>query len=203
MKHFVKLKATIRISEYFKAETEVDAVIYRREFERYYKEYLKTKDSTKLIFTFILLQIYVECFLHQNMRRIICMEFKPPSDGICTTWLEGEKKSVKDKINNFVSLFPGLVPTDTQQLVDIIEDGFKNLSDIRNLFVHGHKVAEWSDSKKAKESSPAKQFLTATQIKKIIAEINALGGAWDKLLDYILPQCKALTRIDNFKFTKI
>jgi len=38
------------------------------------------------------LQIYIEYFLHQNMRKIIELEFKPPRDAAHITWLSGEKR---------------------------------------------------------------------------------------------------------------
>jgi len=120
MKHSININANIKISEYYKAETEVDADIYRQEFAHHYIEYLKTNNNSELIFTFILLQIYVECFLHQNMRRIVCFEFKPPRNKVCTTWTKNERKSVEIKINSFIYLFFNPVPVNIKQLVDVI-----------------------------------------------------------------------------------
>lgn len=193
----------ISVSEYIKSEIEVSAIIYRKEFERHRSEYLKTKTESELIFTFILLQIYIECFLHQNMRRVVELEFKPPRDDICTNWLAGERRHVPTKINNFATLFFSPVQAHIQQLLDTIKDRFGKISRIRNQFVHGHKVAAWSDSKGNAGSTPAKSLLSDAQLTKSITEINELGLAWNDLLDAILSQCKALERIDNFKFSSI
>lgn len=203
MDHVINLNATIGISEYVKAELEIGDLIYRQEFDRHQVEYLKTKAESELIFIFIFLQIYTECFLHQNMRKIVELEFKPPRESIYIKWLKKEKRYVPAKIDNFSSLFFIPIPSHIQQLVDIIKDRFEKISDIRNLFAHGHKVAEWSDSDGNAGSTRAKSLLTETQLNQTIAEINELGLAWGSLLDGILPQCKALTGVGSFKFENI
>ncbi|MDP2709402.1 MAG: hypothetical protein Q8O93_05185 [bacterium] len=203
MDYSINLHEIVSVSDYTKAESEIDAVIYRQEFERHRTEYLKSKTESELIFTFIFLQIYMECFLHQNMRRIVTMEFKPPRNAILTTWLTGEKRYVPEKMDNFINLFFSPVPTPIQQMADIIKDRLGNISSIRNQFAHGHKVSAWSDSEGNSGSTPAKLILTETQLMQSVAEINELGKAWNDLLDIIMPQCKALKRMDDFKFRSI
>ena len=88
----INLHDSIGVSDHIKAETEIDAIIYRQEFERHWEEYLKSKSESELILAFIFLQIYIEYFLHQNMRKIIELEFKPPRDAAHITWLSGEKR---------------------------------------------------------------------------------------------------------------
>lgn len=200
---FINMRESINISDYLKIETEVDTIIYRQEFERHRSEYLKTKTKPELIFTFILLQIYIECFLHQNMRRIVGFEFKPPRDGIYTAWLEDEEKYIPAKIDNFATLFFSSAPNHIQQLIDTIKDRFGKISHIRNQFVHGHKVAAWSDSEGNAGSTLAKSLLSDVQLTQSITEVNELGLAWNDLLDAVLPQCRALKRIDDYKFSNI
>ena len=199
----INLHETIGISDHVKAETEIDAIIYRQEFERHRAEYLKSKTESELILTFIFLQIYSECFLHQNMRKVVELEFKPPRDAVHTAWLAGEKRYIPEKISNFITLFFAPVPNPIQQLTNIIKDRFGKISYIRNQFAHGHKVAAWSDSDGSSGSTPAKSLLTEAQLIQSIAEVNELGLAWNDLLDAVLPQCKALKREEDFKFPSI
>lgn len=203
MDYSINLHETVNVSEYIKMESEIDAVIYRQEFERHRAEYLKTKTEAELIFTFIFLQIYAECFLHQNMRRVVMMEFKPPRDSVYTTWLAGEKRYVPEKIDNFATLFFTPVPAIVQQEIDTIKDRLKKISDIRNLFAHGHKASSWSDSTGNSGSTSAKSILTETQLIQSVTEINELGKSWNDLLDAVMPQCKALKRVDDLKFRSI
>ncbi len=203
MDYSIDLHETIKVSEYIKAESEIDAVIYRQEFEHHRAEYLKSKAESELIFTFIFLQIYTECFLHQNMRRVVMLEFKPPRDSTYTTWLASEKRYVPEKMDNFIILFFSPAPAPIQQMADIIKDRLGKISSIRNQFAHGHKASAWSDSEGNSGSTPAKLLLTETQLTQSVTEINELGNAWNDLLDSIMPQCKALKRIDDFKFRSI
>jgi hypothetical protein len=203
MDYSINLHETVKVSDFVKAETEIDAIIYRQEFEKYRQAYLKDKSDHDLIFCFIFLQVYIECFLHQNMRRVTEMEFKPPRDHILTAWLNGERRKVPQKIDDFTANFFSPIPADVQHLTDLIKDRFGNISSIRNLFAHGHKVASWSDSDGNSGISPARSLLTESQLNQSIDEVNELGSAWSDLLDKILLQCKALRRVDDFKFLKI
>lgn len=203
MDYSINANDTIKISEYMRGESEIDAVIYRQEFEHHRAEYLKTKTDAELIFTYIFLQIYAECFLHQNMRRIVELEFKPPRDSIHTKWLNNEKRYVPEKIDNFATLFFTPVPAAIQQPIDIVKNRLKNISDIRNLFAHGHKASAWSDSEGNSGSTPAKLILTDSQLTKSLNEINELGISWNDLLDAVVPQCRALRKVDEFKFHSI
>jgi len=199
----LNLQENINISEYVYTEIELGAVIYRREFEKYHQEYLKSKSGSELIFSFIFLQIYVECFLHQNMRKIVELEFKPPRDGIYTKWLQGEHRYVPVKIEEFATLFFLSVPTNIKRLIDCIKDRFENISDIRNQFVHGHKIATWSDSRGNSGITPARSALIEKHLSQSIIDVNELGVAWNNLLDDSLLQCKALRHVESFKFSNL
>jgi hypothetical protein len=203
MNYSINLFETIKVSEGIKTEMEIDAAIYRQEFERHRMEYLKSKDESELIFTFIFLQIYIECFFHQNMRKIIELEFKPPRDNVCVGWLAEEKRYVPTKIDNFVTIFLTPVSNSVQCNVDVIKDRFSKISSLRNLFAHGHKVAIWSDSDGNSNATPAKLSLSESQLIQSVTETNDLGLAWNNLLDFVLPQCKVLQRVDSFKFLNI
>lgn len=203
MHHSINLNESIKASDSFKIETEIDAIIYRQEFELHRKNYLKSKNESELIFTFIFLQIYVECFLHQNMRRIIQLEFKPPRDAIYMEWLACEARFIPAKIDNFVILFWNPIPEDPQKLLESIKDNFKKTSYIRNQFVHGHKVSAWSDSEGSSGFSPAKLLLTDEQLAMSVTKVNELGVAWNHLLDKTLLQCKALREVESFKFISL
>jgi hypothetical protein len=199
----IGLNEKIGISEYIKAEMEIDAIIYRQEFEQHRTEYLRMKAEQDLIIAFIFLQIYIECFLHQNMRTIVELELKPPRDNVCFEWLSREKRYVPAKIDNFTFLFFSQESINIHKLVDCIKNRFCRLSDTRNQFVHGHKVSSWSDSDGNLGSTPTKLLLTEIQLAQSIMEVNELGLAWNGLLDLILPQCKALKRVNDFKLPNL
>ncbi len=195
----------VGVSDHVKMETEIDAVIYRREFEQHEQEYLKTKVDSELIMTFICLQIYIECFLHQNMRRIIDLEFKPPCDAVATKWEQDEGRYVYAKMDEFGTLFFTLVPPSVQQCITLIKDNFSNVTDIRNKFAHGHKISTWSDSDGNIGTTPAKSLLTEVQLDQSKADVNVLGLAWNELLDAILPQLQTLrcVVVDDLKFKNL
>lgn len=196
----VKLDETVTISESHREELELDAIIYRNEFEKYRQAYLVKNNESDLIFSFIFLQIYIECFLHQNMRRIIGLEFKHAQNHLDRRWLKQEKRFIPDKINNFHSLF--LAPLSPKVLEDTeeIEVLFKAITSPRNEFAHGHKVASWFDSNGGKGNTKAKELLTRKKLHELVKHANSLGELWNNLLDAIFPRCVALQQIQDFKF---
>lgn len=190
----------IKISEHIRIETALDASIYLEEFVRHRIKYFQSKADSELVFTFIFLQIYIECFLHQNMRRIIDFEFKPPRNNIQLQWANAETLNIREKVDNFITLFFAPVPQQVQSVGGIIKNHFKQINDMRNLFAHGHKVATWSDSDGNSGSSTAKLLLTEAQLAQSVFKVNELGVAWNALLDAVLLQCKALRGVEDFKF---
>lgn len=203
MDYSINLTENIRVSDFSRVETEFDAIIYRNEFEQHHQEYIKTGSESELILAFIFLQIYVECFLHQNMRRIVELEFKPPREVISIQWLENEHQKIQLKIEKFITLFFSSARSDIKKLTDCINDGFNKISYIRNQFAHGHKIASWSDSHGNSGSTPAHSILKKDQLNQTIIEINESGSAWNKLLDNVLPNLKVLRGVINFKFSNL
>ena len=193
----------LKISDAVRIEVGIGEGIYRIEFEKYRDLYLKDKSEHDLIFCFIFLQIYIECFLHQNMRRIIEFEFKRPRENVVTEWTIGEDRNVGEKIESFCSLFFTMVSADMQENIGIVKDRFHRISYPRNKFAHGHKVASWSDFDGTHGISEARSLLTIKQLDKTIKEANELGSLWNELLDRIFPTCKSLGKMEDFKFKKI
>lgn len=202
MGYELSLSEHIGVSDFNRIELELDSIIHRNQFEKFRNEYLRGNEEKDLIFTFIILQIYMECFLHQNMRKIVELEFLLPRQTIRKEWALGEGRDVRKKIDCFVELF-NVAPSVSSHLVSGVKDRFTSLTDIRNLLAHGHKIARWSDSSGASGSSKAHSLLTSDQLKQTEKEINEMGLLWNELLDKIQPQCKALRRIDDFKFQNI
>lgn len=203
MHHSINLNEKITVSETFKEELEVDAIVFRNEFERHHREYRKTSSEAELILCFIMLQIYIECFLHQNMRRVVGLEFLPPRDNAREGWSRGEGRSVSSKLDGFTSLFFSSKSENIQYFVDSIKERLTPISQIRNFFVHGHKVSAWSDSEGKSGLSEARSFLTSEQLDKSINEVNELGAAWNLLLENIQPQLKGLRGTEDFKYSKL
>ena len=202
MDHVLNFSEHVGVSEYHRITKEIDAVTYRNEFLKFRTGYLESHGQTELIFSFIVLQIYIECFLHQNMRRIVGLEFKPPRQVILNEWIKQERRYVPQKLEHFINLFEP-PPSESLHLVEGIKDRFKNISDIRNLLAHGHEISEWSDSEERTGKTEALAILTKSQFAQTEKEINELGLMWNELLDHVAPRCKALNRVDDFKFKKI
>ncbi len=201
----INLEETLSIKDHWRAETMVDAIIYRNQFDKYHQAFLQTGLQEDLIFSFIFLQIYIECFLHGWMRQIVVMEFKPPRGNICEDWVkdEQEERSIYAKINAFVKLFFSPVPDDVSDFSKKIKEIFGHISHIRNLLIHGHKISTWSDSDGDAGISEAKSFLTLEKLNSTVTQANELGMLWNQLLDKILPQLKALQRVSDFKYKEI
>jgi len=202
MDYALNLSEHIGISDFNHVELELDSIIHRNQFEKFRSEYLRSNEEKDLIFTFIVLQIYTECFLHQNMRKIVEMEFLPPRQTIREEWTLGEGRDAREKIDCFVKLFR-IAPSASLRPVSVIKGRFTSLTDMRNLLAHGHKISTWSDSSGNSGTTKARSLLTRDQLTQTEKEINELGLMWNKLLDRIQPECKALRRIDDFKFKNI
>lgn len=202
MDYALNLSEHIGISDFSRVELELDSIIHRNEFEKFRSEYLRSNAEKDLIFTFIVLQIYVECFLHQNMRRIVDLEFLPPRQSVRDEWMSGENRDARKKIDHLVKLLD-MDPSATAPLVNGIKNKFTNITDIRNLLAHGHKISSWSDSSGVSGITEARSLLTRDQLTQTEKEINELGSQWNELLDQIQSECKALRRICDFKFQNI
>lgn len=202
MDYSLNLHETIGISDKYRIETELDAVIYRQRFEKFRSEYQRSHQEETLIFVFIILQVYVECFLHQNMRRIVELEFKSTKTSIFNKWVKQERRKVLEKLDKFAELF-NLSSIENSQLLDDIKKRFSSLSHVRNQFVHGHKIAAWSDSEGNSGVTSTRMLLSDAQLIQMEKEINELGAMWNDLLDQVQSQCKALKRIDSFRFQNI
>ena len=217
MIHKITLEETINIREEIAWELEMDAVIFRDEFNYYLEKFKKDKsekifESEKmisdkiLVFVFIVLQIYVEYFLHQNMRRVVKLEFEHSERLKYEKWIKNEKLNIKRKLSYFVKYF--LLEKENEAILakEEIEKIFKEITEIRNLLVHGHKISLAGNADSSHiEVSEARGYLDETVLIEIIEDVNNLGKNWNKLLDLVSSNCKALNikRIDDFKFDNL
>ncbi len=202
MTHYnVELNEKISLVDSYEIEAEIDALIYRNEFEKYFKSYKKDGSETDLIFSYIFLQIYIECFLHQRMRKIIELEFKHTNEDIYKSWIKNDRRYIHQELDHFVKIFFSSVSDQIKEPIDFIKKVFKKISDIRNDFLHGHKIATWSNSNGASEITPARKVLTYDQISFYIKEVNKLGSLWNELLIKLSPKLKALTGLNDFRFS--
>ncbi len=195
----MKIQETISVKEEIAFEVFIDPVIFRREFIRYKKRYLSLYDQNELVHAYIFLQIYLECFLHSNMRHIIELEFKPPRDAVANNWQKKEKDKLIKKLDTFNSCFK-TTPKQVQDITNIIKLKFQAISNIRNMFAHGHKISMGMTSNGHGIISPAATKLALWELKKALTDANELGKAWNSLLSFIQPKLKALRRVRDFKF---
>ena len=216
MDHKTTLKETINIREEITWELETDAVIFRNEFNYYLEKFKKDKSEHILIFVFIMLQIYVEYFLHQNMRRVIRFEFEHNNKSKYEEWIKNEFQYIPDKkikggikkgkISIFIEYFLLNSNHEATMTKEQIESVFNEITKIRNLFVHGHKISLSGNADSSHvEISKAKGYLTENMLKLIIKNVNLLGKNWDRLLDLALSNCKSLNIkvIGDFKFDNL
>ena len=201
MDYKLHLNEHVGVSAQVRAETELVAVIYRSEYVKFRSSYLIDRNDADLIFTFIFLQIYVECFLHQNMRKIIELEFKPPRLAVYENWMKHEKRGIPEKVACLVELFQ--LPLGTLDLIKRIKSEFQNISKPRNKFAHGWKISSWHDSLGSSGFSQAKSLITLAKLQQTEASVDALAADWNQLLDQIQPQCKALRRLTDFKLQSL
>lgn len=188
------------IEEKIHTEIQIDPVIFRKEFLRYQNRYLSYNNQNELIHAYIFLQIYIESFLHNYMRHIIGLEFKPPRDEVVRKWYGKERDKIPVKLDSFVSEFFSTIPVDIEKNVSTIKSQFKKISDIRNMFAHGHKVSMGMNTDGTGFISPAGLKLAPWELKQALIDTNELGKAWNDLLNGILPYCKSLRTIKDFKF---
>jgi hypothetical protein len=204
----------IGVSEFIMIEKQISlAYIFRLEFEKHLQEYKINKSDNELIFIFIFLQAYAECFLHQSMRRIIKSEFEVHRTDLYNNWIDekgrgGERRNIQEKIEDFSRHFIIAVPSlpkNIQQLIHDININFSKLSRRRNQFLHGHAVASWSDSDGNSGASEAHSLLTDKELKLAVDEINKLGKAWNELQDSVAIEFKCINkeRIKDFKFLDV
>ena len=163
-----------------------------------------------------MLQIYVEYFLHQNMRRVVRFEFEHSNKLKYKEWAGNEYKYISDKrtkkgVNKGkVSLFLKCFLLDNSSeaitIKEEIELVFNEITKIRNLLVHGHKISLTGNSNSSDmKKSKTKEYLNEDVLIEIIKNINNLGKNWNKLLDLASSNCKALNtkRIGDFKFDSL
>jgi len=208
MNHAIKLEPgnyDVKIPAFLNMEIETDAIIYRSEFNRNYEEYKKTETNNVLIFSFIFLQIYIECFLHQKMRTIIDLEFKNSNPSIKASWFDekNERHHIEKKVPDFCRIFFNPENVKIDAFTKIIIDEFKIVSNIRNDFIHGHKVSDWSNSNGDHDISRAKSYLTKEKIHEIIGRVNKIGSAWNGLFHEIKPNLKSFKQFDRVAFNEI
>jgi hypothetical protein len=179
-------------------ESEIGEIIFRNEFAKYLKEYERHQSKHQLIFAFIFLQIYVESFLHHNMRRIIRHEYGIRAPKAIDDWKKSEKRKLHTKLKSFAEYF--FTQNDRPDIQAMIIDPYQKIANIRHKFVHGHSISQRSDDQGNVEESEAMEALNFDNLSQAIETANQIGHAWNALLDQLSPKCRALCNVDSFKF---
>ncbi len=193
----------IKILDTCQTELELDAIIFRIEFIKRFQNYQENQSEENVIFCFIFLQIYLECFLHQNMRTIVALEFLGDREAITKTWNKRERRYVPEKLDNFLCLFSLSSSQSATNNTEIIKDGLQTITKIRNTLLHGHKIATWTNSRGEQGISDARLMLTPDNVDLVRDVVNNTGKAWNNLLDEVFGSCKALRKINDFKFQSV
>lgn len=193
----VSLKESVNIQDSNSVVIEKDAIIYLNEFLKYKEAYEKEGMDETLIFAFIFLQIYIECFLHQSMRRVMHMEFGFKEPVLFQQWDSSEEKMyIGKKIEFFTSFF--MPEEQSIESKKIIVKSFNDIGQVRNKLVHGYKLSRGIANGKTHKSE-ALSLLNIESLQKSLQSANELGSAWNDLLDEIFKACRALRSVDDFK----
>lgn len=194
----LSFKETVHMQDSVSLRLQMDAVIYRNEYEKYKKEYLEDNSEQKLIFAFIFLQIYLECFLHQNMRDIVALEFQYRDKQLYNEWLKKEEKMfIKDKLLFFTSLFY-VKNNEIITLEKNILENFGHITSIRNKLMHGYPLTEDISGNERKKSK-TKALLSKSNLTQSIEIANNLSNGWNALLEVIYKKFIALKTIKEFR----
>jgi hypothetical protein len=182
---------------------EKSEVIFLNEFKKYYQNFKEKKEENDIIFSYLFLQIYIECFLHYKMRRVVEMEFKPPRDSIKNNWFheKNEKSNIKDKIENFSKLF--FSNNEAINEVAKIKDNFKKITNIRNKIAHGYSIGSYSDFNGKNSVSDVKSFLNIKELESQLSNANELGDNWNLLLEKVFNVCASIKDKNLCKFKEI
>lgn len=206
------LKENMNVSESVAWELTTDAVIFRAQFEKYRNQYVaqSIEEDHSIIFAFIFLQVYVEYFLHQNMRRVVTLEFRNTDQKKYQKWMDNERNFIEDKISRsgklsmFVQFFFHNSLQKISTLKKSIENNFKEITDIRDLLVHGHDISISGNIDSSKiEVSHTRALLTPEELEETTGKANKLGECWNKLLEEIFDQSQSLGQVDDFKFEQL
>ena len=212
-----KIKEKIGIQESLSVEVEKNPVIYRRKFLEEYKKCEKNNFAeNNIIFCFIFLQIYFECFFHFRLRKLVELEFKLSNPDIWEKWIDcnnkkcierryvQDKKGRKGKLSEFIKYFNFENNKEIKKLKKEIEKELQDITNIRDLLVHGHKIAEGNNFNNQEYKTKVKKYLTEESLKEAIEKVNKGATAWNNFFDKLLPLLKTnYETVKNFKFEKI
>lgn len=193
----IGLTEVIQIQESIKITTEISSIIYLNEFLKYKEAYERDGRSEMLIFTLIFLQIYIECFLHQNMRQIMEMEFEFKNPDLFKQWDSKEEEMyVGKKVSFFTNFF--FAKGENIESLELIKDSLREIGGMRNKIVHGYKLRRVVVNGKT-EKSETLSLLSEESLREYLHSANTLGNAWNTLLDEVAKKCRALRSVGDFK----
>ena len=191
----------IEISEEWSITLDKDAIIFRNEFEEFRKQFKVSKKEEKLIFAFLFLQIYMEYFLHQRMRKIMEMEFDFKKPDLFQVWDKRESRMhINEKIGFFISFF--IAGDRAVNFREKISKLFSKIGQPRNKFAHGHAIRK-TLSKDGERHSKTLSMLNLESLNSTISDANQLGETWNELLNEISKELKVLNGLGSFKFMEI
>jgi len=162
-------------------KTSLNPGMYREEFERYRSRYTDEGKDKDLIMTYIMLQVYVENFMHYWMYHLVGGS---GSRGSIDGWRK--KDYVETKLDKFKSYLNKQGITTEQDYFAGVKDNFVYIKDIRDKFVHGHPITKKRPFKMKDgndfEESDAKKYLSQHQLDKALLKANKLAKKWNQIM---------------------
>lgn len=196
------MKDSIKISDNVSVTSWLSPRIFFEEYLKHKERYLKKEESKDLLLAYIFLQLYLENHFHYYLRFLIGGGMGKKID----KW--NDEDSVFKRLKYFKQfLFENDFILD-QAHFKIIENNFKYISDIRNLFLHGHPVTKTIKDNK-EQISDAKRFLSRQEFNNTRKIANHLFNTWNGIILNIQKQDKLLNKsglpstsfLDECKFT--
>lgn len=151
--------------------------LFRKEFENYKRRYLKDSADADVVLAYILLQLFIENHFHYYLRFIIGGGFGSAKNVV--GW--NEKKYPDKKLDCFETFLTNHSFIFTSDLFKKIKINYKEITDIRNLLAHGHRITTTHEGS-TKINSKAKDFLNRQEFSRICLLANEIADAWNVLL---------------------
>lgn len=173
----IKLTETVSITDSISITTSLSPLIYREEFAKYRDTAFVGGGDKFLVFSYILLQLYLENHFHYFLRLLVGGGLGPRV--LIQGW--NEKDYADQKLEKLRRYLTSVNIKFTDSEFDFLLEAFRNISSIRNKFAHGHPVTKKMGSGII-EQSEAKDYLEIAKLRDTILLANQIVTSWNRIL---------------------